>query len=105
MDRFYVDQVNRHVLAEPVKISENDRSNTVQKPRFYLVLVACTSSSTEGATIRSSTACGFAENFRNSILRCRASALTKRFSCRSSKACKPILDRKSTRLNSSHMSI
>src|SRR5882672_5177078 len=61
-----------------------------QGRRCYWVLVACTSSSTEGATIRSSTACGFPEASRNSIFRCCKSGLTTRFSWRSSKACKPI---------------
>src|ERR1700757_3028724 len=35
-------------------------------------LIASTSNSTDGATIRSSTACGLAADFRNSIACCRA---------------------------------
>src|SRR5882724_6194954 len=59
-------------------------------PQCYGLLVASTSNSTDGATIRSSTACGLVEDFKNSIFRCRASAVTARLSRRSSNACNPI---------------
>src|SRR6267154_5689320 len=91
------DLVVTHIISCTVLIcfARHRKGNPVKKLRghqkkYYWALVACTSSSTEGATTSSSTACGFPEDFRNSIFRCRKSALTRRFSCRSSKACRPI---------------
>jgi hypothetical protein len=69
-------EVVLHAVDADVRAVLHQPPFTQQAKRCYLVLVVCTSNSTEGTTIRSSTACGFAENFRNSILCCRASALT-----------------------------
>jgi hypothetical protein len=55
-------------------------------PPHYWVLVASTSSSTEGANIRSSTACGSAAAFRTSIARCRPSGFARELGFRSTMA-------------------